>query len=194
MKLFKYEGYEVKVAPEALALKQFKKLWTRDKSKTKEKAMTEFAFIYFYCDIRSDYQYIIDDEDRMKAVKEGIGLPKEWVPDAVISEAVKVYKTFESPSAVLLKAALEGVDKIQKRLRSLNLDATDDKGKPVVSLRDYMAVLKMVPEVATMLKDAEKAISEEEEYGEAKGAVEKALFEDGLDEVADWIDGQHKNS
>ena len=41
MKVFKYEGYEVRVAPEALTLKPFKKLWNRDKSKDKEKAMME---------------------------------------------------------------------------------------------------------------------------------------------------------
>jgi len=45
MKLFKYEGYEVKVAPEALTLKPFKKLWDRDKSKTKEKAFMELSFL-----------------------------------------------------------------------------------------------------------------------------------------------------
>ena len=47
MKLFKYEGFEVRVAPEALTLKPFKKIWDRDKGKSKERALSELAFLYF---------------------------------------------------------------------------------------------------------------------------------------------------
>lgn len=176
MKLFKYEGYEVRVAPEALRLKQFKKLWDRDKSKTKDNALNELAFIYFYCDPRSDYQYILDDDDRMKAVKEGIGLEDGWKLDRCIQDAISLYKNFEAPSSALLKVALEGVDKVKNLLKTLEPD--DAK-----SLKDYLTAMKMIPEVATMIKDAEKAINEEMEYGEAKGSIEKTLFDDGLDNI-----------
>lgn len=176
MKLFKYEGFEVRVAPEALRLKQFKKLWDRDKSKTKDNALNELAFIYFYCDPRSDYQYILDDDDRMKAVKEGIGLENGWKPDKCIQDAISLYKNFEAPSSALLKVALEGVDKVKNLLKTLEPD--DAK-----SLKDYLTAMKMIPEVATMIKDAEKAINEEMEYGEAKGSIEKTLFDDGLDNI-----------
>ena len=185
MKLFKYEGYEVRVAPEALALKPFKKLWDRDKSKVKEKALAELAFLYFYCDPRSEYQYIIDDEDRMTAVKEGLGFAAEWKPDKQINDAITLYKTFEAPSSTLLRVALEGVDKVQKLLAELNPDDTK-------TLKEYLTVLKMIPEVASMIKDAEKAINDEMQYGEARGSQEKAMFDDGLDEVADWLDNQDK--
>lgn len=178
MRLFKYEGYEVRVAPEALTLKPFKKLWARDKSKSKDTALQELSFLYFYCDPRSDYQYIIDDDDRLEAVKEGEGFPSTWKPDATLKEAISFYRTFDTSSAILLRAAQEGVDKVQKALKSFDLDDCDAK-----SLKDYMAVLKMVPEVASMLKDAEKSINDESEYGEAKGAIEKTLFDDGLDGI-----------
>ena len=176
MKLFKYEGFAVKVAPEALSLKPFKKLWDRDKTKSKDNANMELAFLYFYCDPRSDYQYILDDEDRLKAVKEGIGLDSKWKPDKDMENAIKLYKTFEAPSSALLRAALEGVDKVQKTLKELEPDDTK-------SLKDYLTALKMIPEVAAMMKDAEKALNEEMEYGEAKGSIEKTLFDDGLDGI-----------
>lgn len=182
MKLFKYEGYEVRVAPEALNLKPFKKIWDRDKSKNKETAMLELSFLYFQCDPRSDYQYILDDEDRMEAVKEGLGLPKEWKMDAAVRSAVDFYKTFETASAVLLKSALLGVNKIREKLEGLDLDE-EVNGKPKITLKDYMAVLKMVPEVASMLKEAEKTITDEMEHGEATGSMEKTLFDDGLDDI-----------
>ena len=176
MKLFKYEGYEVRVAPEALTLKPFKKLWTRDKTKDKEKALMELSFLYFYCDPRSDYQYIIDDEIRMDAVKEGQGLPEDWKPDAAIKEAITFYRSFDTTSAVLLRAASEAVDKIQKLIKDLEPDDTK-------SLKEYLMALKLIPEVASMIQDAEKALNEEQEFGEAKGAMEKTLFDDGLDNI-----------
>ena len=184
MKLFKYEGYEVRIAPEALTLKPFKRIWERDKSKSKDKALTEFSFLYFYCDPRSDYQYIIDDDNRLEAVKEGAGLPKEWKPDKELKAAIDFYSSFDTASAILLRAAMEGVAKVQRKLRDADLDEVDDKGRPIIPLNTYMATLKMVPQVAAMLKEAEKAINEENEYtGEAKGSIEKTLFDDGLDNV-----------
>lgn len=183
MRLFKYEGYEVKVAPEALTLKPFKKIWDRDKSKSKDTALQELSFLYFYCDPRSDYQYIVDDEDRLSAVKNGEGFNDDWKPDKLLQEAIDFYRSFDSASAILLRSALVGVNKVRDQLENADLDTVDKNGKPVISLKDYMAVLKMVPEVAAMLKDAEKTINEETEYGEAKGAIQKTLFDDGLDNI-----------
>lgn len=183
MRLFKYEGYEVKIAPEALTLKPFKKLWSRDKSKDKERAMTEFSFMYFFCDPRSDYQYIVDDEDRMKAVKDGEGLPSNWTPDSVLQEAIAFYRTFDTASAALLRTAMIAVDKVNEKLLNADLDKTDNKGRPVMPINTYMATLKMIPEVATMIRDAEKALNDESNYGEAKGSIEKTLFDDGLDGI-----------
>lgn len=176
MRLFKYEGYEVRVAPEALTLKPFKKLWDRDKSKTKDNALQELSFLYFYCDPRSDYQYIVDDEDRLEAVKRGEGFPDDWKPDADLQAAVEFYKTFDTTSAALLRAASEAVSKVQKLIKELEPDDTR-------SLKEYLTALKMIPEVAAIIKEAEKAINDETEYGEAKGAIEKTLFDDGLDGI-----------
>lgn len=185
MKLFKYEGYEVKVAPEALLLIPFKKLWSRDKSKGKEKAMLEFAFLYFFCDPRSDYQYITDDETRMEEVKKSIGLDATWKPDALLDSAVAFYRSFDSSAARLLKMAAKEIDKVQNTLDSMT--PSDYK-----ELKEQISAMKMIPEIASMIQEAEKALNTEEEYGEAKGAVEKAMFDDGLDEVADYFGGQQK--
>lgn len=190
MKLFKYEGYDVVVAPEALTLKPFKKIWDKDKSKDKIKATDNFAFLYFFCDPRSDYQYLIDEESRMEAVKEGLGFDKKWEPDEDMKAAISFYNSFDSSSAILLRVAREGVEKVQKALRQIDLTATDDKGKPAFSPKDYLTTLKMVPEVAAMIQEAEKTLKDENEYGEARGAIEKAMFDDGLDEVADWLDSK----
>ena len=71
IKLFKYEGYKLNISEEALLLKPFKEIWQRDKSKNKDKALQELGYIYFMSDPRSDYQYLVDEEERSKAIKEG---------------------------------------------------------------------------------------------------------------------------
>ena len=193
MRLFKYEGYEVRVAPEALTLRPFKKLWDRDKTKDKEKATLELSLLYFFCDPRSDYQYITNEEDRLDAVKEGLGLPSDWKLDTQMRDAITFYKSFDSHAAMLMRLANQGVDKVQKAMEELQpTDTGDAKKAPITVVKEYLSVLKIIPEVASMLKDAEKALNEENDYGEAKGAVEKAMFDDGLDEVADWMDNQPK--
>ena len=184
MKLFKYEGYEVRVAAEALVLKPFKRLWDRDKSKTKEKATMELAFLYFFCDPRSDYQYLTDDEIRMDAVLEGIGFDKEWKPDTAVNAAIEFYKTFDTHAAMLLRVAQEGVEKVREAMHDIEpTDTGEAKKAPITVVKDYLTTLKMIPEVASMLKEADKALNDETEYGEAKGAVEKTLFDDGLDGI-----------
>lgn len=96
MNLFTYEGYKLTISPEALVLKPFKQIWDRDKSKNKEKAIQELGFIYFFCDIRSDYQYIVNEADRELAIKEGEGLPQSWKPDVKVKEAIEFYNSFKS--------------------------------------------------------------------------------------------------
>ena len=73
IRLFKYEGYKMVIEPEALLLIPFKRIWQRDRSQNKDRAMMELGFIYFFCDPRSDYQYLTDEEQRKQAIKEGEG-------------------------------------------------------------------------------------------------------------------------
>ena len=46
-------------------------------------------------DPRSDYQYLVDDKERMEAIKEGEGLPLKWQPDKVVTEAMDFYMSFK---------------------------------------------------------------------------------------------------
>jgi len=185
MKLFRYEGYEVSVSPEALLLKPFKVLWSRDKSKTKDKAMMELSLLYFYCDPRSDYQYITDDDTRLDEVKKALGFAKDWQPDAEIKAAISFYHSFDSNAAKLLRQAAKEIDKAQKVLD--NMTPTDYK-----SIKEHFAAMKIIPELANMIQEAEKALNTEEQFGEAAGSIEKGMFEDGLDEVADWVETRSK--
>lgn len=179
MKLFKFEGYNITISEEALLLKPFKNIWKRDRSINKEKALMELGFIYFFCDVRSDYQYIIDEDDRLEQIKIGQGFPKDWKPDSVIKEAMMFYNTFKPISALLLEDTKFAVDKLRKLLRDIDLTATDDKGKPIYTLNTITATIKQVPSLVKDLDEAEKSIAKEiAQNDKVRGSQEKAMFED----------------
>lgn len=179
MKLFKFEGYKIIISPEALALVPFKKIWNRDKSTKKERAISELSFIYFMADPRSDYQYLVDEDSRKEAIKEGEGLPKNWKPDSLVLEALEFYKTFKPASALLLEDTRVAVDKLRTLLREIDLGALDDKGKPIYTLNTITATIKQIPSLVKDLNDAEAAIAKEiAQSSKVRGSQEKSMYED----------------
>ncbi len=182
MKLFKYEGYKVVISEEAFALKVFRQIWNRDRSVNKDKAIMELGYIYFMVDPRSDYQYLVDEDERSKAIIEGEGLPNGWKPDKVITEAMEFYSRFKPTAALLLEDTRYAVDKLRKLLREIDLNQLDDKGKPIYTLNSVTATIKQVPSLAKDLDEAEKALaSEMRSEGKMRGSGEKTLMDDSLD-------------
>lgn len=179
MKIFKYEAFNVHISEEALSLKPFKALWTRDKTSTKGKAIEELSYVYFMCDPRSDYQYLVDIEERSSSVKEGLGLPKTWKPDKQIQEAMKFYDSFKSTSALLLEDTRTAIDKVREFLKNVDLNALDDKGKPLYTINSITSTIKMIPQLIKDLDEAEKIInSEMREQGITRGQKSKSIMED----------------
>ena len=182
MKLFKYEGYNLQVEPEALLLKPFKQIWDRDKSTDKNKAMMELGYVYFFCDARSDYQYLVDEEERFLAIKESEGFSKTWKPDKLVLEAIEFYNSFKSASVLLLEDTRFAVNKLRKLLREIDLNQLDDKGKPIYTLSTITSTIKQVPALVKDLDEAEKAIAKETIVsGKMRGSGEKTIMEDSLD-------------
>lgn len=176
MKLLKYEGYKVVIEPELLTLKPFKQIWTRDRTINKDRALAEIAFIYFMADPRSDYQYLVDDKERMEAIKEGEGLPPKWQPDKIVTEAMNFYMSFKPISALLLEDTRFMVDKYRKRLKAQEFDDLEIK-----DLKEVGALIKQIPPLVKDLDEAEKALnSEMKSSGKMRGSGEKTIFEDDL--------------
>lgn len=184
--LFKYEGYKLTIEPEALLLKPIKVLWNRDKSKHKEIALAEIGFVYFFCDPRSDYQYIVDEEERAKAIIEGEGLPKKWKPDKLVLECMNFYSSFKTSSTLLLEDTRIAIDKLRTLLRTIDLNQVDDKGKPMYTLNTVTATIKQIPSLVSELEKAERAIKQEYlSESKMRGQGEKTISEDGLSGLFD---------
>ena len=176
MKLFKYEGYRIVISEEALLLKPFKKIWDRDKTKNKEKAYMELGFIYFYCDPRSDYQYLTDEEERLKAIKEGEGIPDKWNPDDIVKDAMNFYNGFKPTSALLLEDTRNMVNGYRAKLREITKDMSNLEIKDI---KDIGAIIKQIPALVKDLDEAERAVSKEIiESNKVRGSQEKSIYED----------------
>ena len=179
IRLFKYEGYAISVEPEALLLAPFKAIWDRDRTQDKRVAMQELGFLYFMCDPRSDYQYIVDEEERVKEIVRGQGMPVRWKPDKVVKRAMDFYNSFKPASAGLLEDTRVAINKLRELLRNIDLTQTDDKGKPIYTLNTITATIKQIPGLVKDLDEAERTLSKDIiNEAKARGSQSKALGED----------------
>lgn len=179
MRLFKYEGYKLTISEEAMLLKPFKAIWKRDRTQNKEKALMELGYCYFMEDPRSDYQFIVDREDRSTQIKLGEGIPESWNPDELVIQAMEFYSSFKTPSALLLEDTRIAIDKLRILLRNIDLSAVDDKGKPIYTLNSITSTIKQIPSLVKDLDEAERALAKElAQSDKVRGAQEKSMYED----------------
>ena len=67
MKLIKVEDFQLKIADEALLVKQFRRLWNMDRSAGKEQFYKQMSVIFYCYSPSSNYSYISHDKERLKA-------------------------------------------------------------------------------------------------------------------------------
>lgn len=182
MKLFRLDNHTLVISEEALTIKVFRQIWSRDKSKHKEKAIMELGFLYHFCDPRSTYAYKIDEEERMEDIKSALGLDKKWKPDDLVKQGILVYRSLtHTTSSLLLEDVRHAVEVLRGEFRDLDMKETDDKGRRIYKFNDITTAVAKVPDLVKKLQDAEKAINSEiMENSLMRGQREKKIFEDGL--------------
>ena len=68
------DNYKLVIEDDLLLLNSFKNLYKGDNIKDKSKFMDFLTIIYFVYDPRSDYSYIVNEDERLKEVCESNGL------------------------------------------------------------------------------------------------------------------------
>lgn len=181
MKLFEIRNWQLYVSEETWGLLPFSKILKRDKSKEKEKAMKEMLFIYFYCDIRSDY-LTMEEPDRFKEIKHDIGLPDSWDIDKVLQEGIDLYVKHDSVLEKLYRQTLKAVTAVGNYLENAEvlLAERDKSDKPVNDISKITTAIQRVPKLMTDLKSAYKEVVKEKEDMENKKKGSKAfnIFEE----------------
>lgn len=181
MRLVKINNYRLEVEDELLLLKPFKDLYKSDKTKDKSKFMDFLTIVYYTYDPRSDYNYIVYEDERLEEVciSNGLEVPKFTTKEL---ECIELYKKLTTTiSAELLKSTKIAISKVQQFLETVDMNERDDKGKTVHSISTITSAVKQIPALVKEVTEAEKMVAKEiEEAGRARGGNSKKLMEDGI--------------
>lgn len=179
MKLINFDGQDFTIADEALLIKPIRELFRADKTKKKEDFWRQISYMWFMCDPRSSYMYIIDEQERAKEVIHQEGLGEDFKPSVTLREAMEVYrKQSTTTAALLLEGMRKGIDNLRRFLSEVDLFATVND-KPVYQVATVTSALKQIPELARALIDAEKALAKDfVDNDKTRGGLDKAVGED----------------
>lgn len=184
MKLISFENFELQVAPEALLIRPIRRLYNADRSERKEKFFQQLSYLWFMTDPRSSYSYILDYDERSRAIIEQEGLPEDFRPSEFLIEAMRIYsKLTITPSQKLLNSTLKAADTVSKFLENPDiLTEEDSSGKPKYKVGDITKALKDVEGIVNSLQSLQKKVdSEVAESGKARGTQELTVGDIGLD-------------
>jgi len=152
---------------------EFEELVKRDKSKGKNTASKELAYVYFMEDHRSPFAVYGKDERHGEVLVNVFGPDSTWEADKKVKAACDVYRGLIETSAVrLLKAARESVRKLQKYFETVDLTMMDDNGKPIFHAKDLIANLSNMGKVVNGLTDLEDLVKKQEQQANSnRGGV-----------------------
>lgn len=180
MKLIRINNYKLEVEDEILLLTPFKELYKTDKTKNKDSFYEFLTILYYVYDPRSDYNYIVDEQERIQEVCESNGIQFKKFSGKE-EDCISLYKKLTcTTSSLLLEDTKAAVENVRKMLRSIDFDALEEKDK-VVALKNVTSVTALIPKLVKDLTEAERAVTKEiEESGRARGGNSKKLMEDGI--------------
>ena len=182
MKLVKVENYQVQFDDELLLLKPFRKLYKSDKNRDKRNFMDFLTIVYYTYDPRSDYSYIVNEQERLKEVCITNGIEQRAFTD-LEKECIELYKKLTTTmSQELLKSTKIAIDKIRDFLENVDLTATDDKGRPIYTINNITTAIRQIPQLSKDVMETERAVAKEiQEQGTARGGNDsKSLMDDGV--------------
>ncbi len=186
MQIFELDAaHQLKIAPQAYALLPLKAIWERDKSKQKETAKKELAYVFFNNDYKSTFFNEPDSKDRAKMVVEYVfGKDSKWEPDEVVLEAEAFYVEHQDTfSLKLLKDTMKGVNKLREYFRDINFKETlkSKTGEifPKYDVKKFVDTVEKIPKVVESLQNIEKAVKKEQETdSKLRGGREKGMYAD----------------
>jgi hypothetical protein len=179
MKLFELTNNYPIISTEALLIPAFKKIWDRDKTKGKDVATKELAYIYFTNDYKSIYASF-PQEIKIEEVNKHL-FGKEYTPDPLVKEAIEVFNrlqdTFNMRFLISAKGAAE---KTMKYFDNIDYDERDIKGNFVYKVKEITQALKDCAGVLETLDKLIEKVSKEQKLKDSKvrGGGEPGFFED----------------
>lgn len=154
----------------------------RDRSKYKEQAKKEIAYIWFFADYKSDFFGEPNEDKKVKEIKALLDFDEKWKPDKKIKEAIEFYRELtRTPTTILLEQTRASIVKLSEFLDSIDYKATDNRGQPIYDIVKVVQTTNQIPKLLSTLKQIEEKVKEEQDQ------LEKTIR--GDKEIATWEDG-----
>jgi len=146
------------ISPEALIIKEFKKIWNRDRSNKKDRALKELAYIYHVTDYQSVYRNYHIDTREAKIILD-IFDDRQWTPDNEINEAKNRYVELQTTLSMQLLNDVElGLSKLRDYFRDVDFDEDDTNG---VAAKNFIANVKAMGELVKGIKTLRDEVEKE---------------------------------
>lgn len=162
MKLFKLVDNLPVPSEEALLIKEFKKLITRDRTRDKSLGLKELGFVYYYCSFDTRFDAYRTEEERVEAIKTVLGLKEDWEIDSDLKLALERFSDMMiTESLVLVQKMKNGIKKMEDFIDDLDLTERNKSENYVFSAKDLQAVIKEMPNTIRALNEAKSIVEKE---------------------------------
>lgn len=172
MDIFELKDNQITIRTEALTIPEFKKIWDADRSKHKDAAFKEFAYIYHSTNYNSPYSNFPEDKKEESIIHDIIN-DKKWKLSKETREAKEKYISITQTSKQrLLESAKYKIDEIAKYLKDTPLDENSSK-----------SILEIFKSISTTIKnfdEIENAVKKENEQNSTRrrGGTTTSIFEE----------------
>lgn len=155
--LITLENNVLRIAPEALVVQEFHKIWKRDKTKTKDRALRELAYVFHTTDFQSIYRNYHPNQ-RIGKIKNDIFKDREWTPDPDILIAQDKYAQLQTTLSMELLTDVElGLTKLRDYFRDVDFD-DDENG---VAAKNFIANVQKMGDVVKGIKSLREEVEKE---------------------------------
>jgi len=169
----------VTINPEAYSLPAFKKLWDRDKTKDKSKALMDLAYIFWMSDYRSYLSDITVHEAKEAEVISIIDDTGKYKPDALVQEGIEFYKKDVPISLGFLEDVKAAINELRKYFREIDLQEVDEKGKLIHNANQVMNSIKSTGDLLENLEKLEIKVKKDLDMNNSvRGSKSKGMYED----------------
>jgi hypothetical protein len=184
MRLVDLINNQIVISEEAYLLKPFKSLWDRDKSKDKERVLSELGYIYYMEDFKSDFSDITNEKERGVEVVNSLNLSKGWKEDKFVKEAREFYRkrSEEITPLLFLRDVKVAIDRMREQFREVDFLAVDKNGKSKYDIEKFARVIEKSANLLENLTKLENMVKKEVQSKKDKvGSKSKSMFEEGID-------------
>ena len=169
--LFDIVGSTITLKPESLVVPEFKKIWDRDKTKDKKRAIDEISYIVFLCDKSDRNPYKNYSEvDRMSMLQKDFNVD----PDVLIQEAIDKFKILNTTRYErVVHAALDSLEDIEDYYVGIK-----EKDKKEFDITEYLGSMEKLGKAIKSLRELEKQLEADRAEGnKVRGSNEIGLYE-----------------